>query len=457
MLFSKNITLSAIATLLSLAQLGRADNCTDAPRVPGTFIGVGFSDDKKNLYNCDTKWIEGLVVTGMEVWSSQWQVKGIRLTYSDGTQSPIRGRTDNLNQWGSKISGKSGPPPDNGYGWDRIEWGVGEIDKVRLWVNYNNGDGPNAVGRVQIWPNGADNDQKRILDVGSDVGGDGGGILVDNLGSGVLIGMRTQSGDFLDSLEFVFMDGKVESAEIVHIEWPESIDDLNKKHGTITEESAGGGWIQNSNRVGGQLQDWDFGSGISKTQTRTITQQTTEIMGGSVSVSVSASIQFPVIGVSVTVGGEAHWESQSMKSTAVSDTTTYPMTVTQKSSTNGPLYPQHAIHCTVLTSTSNYNTEYTSTVRATMSNGKTFDINQRGKLVSVLYTEGRSKCYTVKINDIPSDADVNEGDNIPGSESPSYSPSSSASSPSSLPVSAAPSPRTPASPAVPKRAIAFQG
>jgi hypothetical protein len=165
----------------------------------------------------------------MEVWSSEWQVKGIRLTYSDGSRSPIRGQTDSLNQWGSTVSGKPGPPPDNGYGWDKIEWGAGKIDKVRLWVNYNDGQGPNAVGRVQVWPTGADNDKKRILDVGSNVGGDTGGMNVENLGSGVLIGVRTQSGAFLDTLEFVFMDGKVESAETINIEWPESIEDLNKK------------------------------------------------------------------------------------------------------------------------------------------------------------------------------------------------------------------------------------
>jgi hypothetical protein len=56
MLFNKYIGLAATVTLLSLAVLGRADDCLDAPRVPGTFIGVGFSDSKKNLYNCDTKW-----------------------------------------------------------------------------------------------------------------------------------------------------------------------------------------------------------------------------------------------------------------------------------------------------------------------------------------------------------------------------------------------------------------
>jgi hypothetical protein len=56
MLFNKNVGLPTMATLLSLAGLGRADDCLDAPSVPGTFIGVGFSDSKQNLYNCDTRW-----------------------------------------------------------------------------------------------------------------------------------------------------------------------------------------------------------------------------------------------------------------------------------------------------------------------------------------------------------------------------------------------------------------
>ena len=59
---------------------------------------------------------DGTVVTGMEVRSSEWQVKGIRLTYPDGSQAPILGQTDSLNLWGSTVRGKNRPPEDNGYG-----------------------------------------------------------------------------------------------------------------------------------------------------------------------------------------------------------------------------------------------------------------------------------------------------------------------------------------------------
>ena len=65
--------------------------------------------------------------------------------------------------------------------------------------------------------------------MGSDVDGDGGGMLVNLMGSSMLIGIRTQSVAFLETLDFAFMDGDVRSAEIIAIEWPEKIDDLNRK------------------------------------------------------------------------------------------------------------------------------------------------------------------------------------------------------------------------------------
>jgi hypothetical protein len=188
--------------------------------------------------------------------------------------------------------------------------------------------------------------------------------------------------------------------------------------------------------VGGQKQNWAFNSGQTRTQTRTITQQTTQVVGADIAISVSAEVDFPLIvkfTSSITAG--AHWESQSMHSTSTSDTVTYPMSITQSSVTDGPLEPQHAIHCTVSTFTSNYDTEYTATVRTTMSNGKTFDIRQRGKLVSVLYTDSFQDCKTVAITDVPAGAQVSEGNNIPAAESPQSN----------------------ALPAVLKRAVAFQG
>jgi hypothetical protein len=205
--------------------------------------------------------------------------------------------------------------------------------------------------------------------------------------------------------------------------------------------------MKNSNPVGGQNQSWAFGNTVTKTQTRSITQQTTQIVGADVSVSVSAEVGIPLIAsvsTSITIG--AHWETQSMQSTTTSDTTTYSFSISQSSTTNGPLEPQHAIHCTVNTFNSNYDTQYTATVRTTMSNGKTFDIRQLGKLVSVLYTDSIQDCKTVPIKDVPAGTHVTEGSNISQSEStkPKH-------------VLPAPSPKASALPAVLKRAVAFQG
>jgi hypothetical protein len=176
-------------------------------------------------------------------------------------------------------------------------------------------------------------------------------------------------------------------------------------------------------------------------------QQNTQIVGGDVSVTLSAEVGIPDIGkVSSSVEAGVHWEDQTMQSDSMADTVTYPMTITQSSDTDGPLEPQHAVHCTASTFNSKYNAEYTATVRMTMSSGKTFDIKQDGKLASVLYTDSIQDCKTVPIEDVPTDTNAEEGQNIAGSESSSSQPSSPA-----------PSAEATAPPAVLKRAIVFRG
>ncbi|CAI6342026.1 unnamed protein product [Periconia digitata] len=424
MIFGYNIGLTALSSLLYLAKPAAAEDCLDAPGVPGTVIGIPFTEDRKQMYACDTKWKDGLVVSGLEVWSSAFEVKGIRVIYSDGSRSPIRGQTDRLNTWGSKISGKPGPPPEKGYGWDKIEWGTSKIEKIRFWGDYNWGKGPKAVGRIQVWPQGAETDKNKILDVGSDVGDDSGGFRLDNLGSGVLIGIRSISGGHLESLEFIFMDGQVRSAKIVKIDWPESIEELNKKQDNIDKIVVEDSWIKNSNPINGSDQNWSFGSGKTLTQTRTVTEQKTEIVGGDVSVSVSAEVEFPmIVKVSTSVSTGAHWETQSMQSTTNSDSAAYPMTITQSSTLNGPLKPQTAIHCTVHTYNSNYKTDFVSTVQLTMSTGKTYEIQQPGQLASVLYTSSVQDCKTVPLKDVPNIGAVPEGTDVSKTDSDAPNPS----------------------------------
>jgi hypothetical protein len=196
--------------------------------------------------------------------------------------------------------------------------------------------------------------------------------------------------------------------------------------------------------VGGQHQGWTFGSGEDKTQERVLTHQNTAIVGGDVSMSISAEVDIPLIAKvssSFTVG--AHWESQSMQSTSNRDTNTLKMSITHSSTTDGPLEPQHAIHCTVDTFTSTYNSKFTATVRITMSNGNSYDIKQPGKLVSVLYTKMIEDCNTQAINAVPEDAkclqDAVNHWNIYGSGSSTSAPA------------------VPATSAISKRGIAFQG
>lgn len=61
----------------------RFEPCHDAPVDMGSRPTYGFPDHGGPTF-CATKWDQGLVVTGIEVWSLQYQIKAIQFSFSDG-------------------------------------------------------------------------------------------------------------------------------------------------------------------------------------------------------------------------------------------------------------------------------------------------------------------------------------------------------------------------------------
>ena len=102
------------------------------------------------------------------------------------------------------------------------------------------------------------------------------------------------------------------------------------------------------------MQGWTFTSGQTRTQTKTVTAQKTQLVGADISISVSAEMNFPeIVRVTSSFTAGAHWEPQSMQSSSNTDSVTIPMTVGQSNAPTSPLEPQTAIHCRVVAWTSN--------------------------------------------------------------------------------------------------------
>lgn len=77
------IPLAFGASIPSVSTIQKRDVCSDAPTMINP-VHYGFPNHPGANYYCDTRWVAGLTVIGIEVWARQYQIKGIQFTFSDG-------------------------------------------------------------------------------------------------------------------------------------------------------------------------------------------------------------------------------------------------------------------------------------------------------------------------------------------------------------------------------------
>lgn len=147
---------TVIATFAALTSTAFAGNCESGPFQDGRY-GVGAGS---GIARCETRWDDGLVINGIEVWyegkGKSW-IRGIQFQYSNGDLSEVLGNADGNSH--------------------RIEWDAAKerVEKVTLW-----GDGKGtSVGRIKIRTTAQD------MDVGK--GTDGQTAYDQLVGSGVLL------------------------------------------------------------------------------------------------------------------------------------------------------------------------------------------------------------------------------------------------------------------------------
>ncbi|RDL34412.1 uncharacterized protein BP5553_07540 [Venustampulla echinocandica] len=367
MRFSNQTLLTGATTLLSLASLGRADGCEKGP----------FGDSHKfgktgGGYYCDTAWDKGLVITGLEVWANEWHVKGIQWAYSDGTKSVVRGmNVGDRNQ--------------------AITWGAGDkITRLQMWGNYA-GD---AVGKIEI-----ETSSGKKLSQGSDVGTFGGEPVLTH--SGILLGGRGSSNDFVNELEMLFLASNVQKggAVITAVKFQDNLDDWNKKMKGIETTSLDAAYFINSNKKGSK-QSYQFSKSLSRSVGKTLTQQYSTTLGASVSVTVGAEVEVPLFKASESVTASASYSYEAMDSTSTDTTTTGSLTWTL----GGDLEPNHCVECTGSAIGGTYESDYESTVTITLATGQKFKITQPGHFNSTNWAKSSTECKDIPIKDCPKTA-----------------------------------------------------
>ncbi|PVH94965.1 hypothetical protein DM02DRAFT_660564 [Periconia macrospinosa] len=331
---------------------------------------------------CDTKWNQGLTVTGVEVWATGAHVKAFQLTYSDNTKGPMHG--NNLD-----TEGNGG----NWYGAGKINFGgADQVTKLNLAKNYW-GDG-DRLGAVWMEVAG------KKLEVKSDVGSYGG--EPQPLSSGILIGAYGSAGADINSLGFMFLKGTIKKAEIITMEFPETLEDLNKQQKGIQTIGLDTADYMNSNPINGSSKVIIFQGTMSQSEGTSITVTDTHTFGVEMSISVSAEVKIPLFGAAKTeLGFKTSY--QYSKATGYGNQKTKTRTITYgEPKTSIP--PQRGLKCRASVQAGEYSTEYKATVKLTLDDGSTFNVQKPGNFESVGFAKIWANCESVPIEEVKGSA-----------------------------------------------------
>ncbi|PVH96317.1 hypothetical protein DM02DRAFT_632118 [Periconia macrospinosa] len=290
--------------------------------------------------------LDGLVVTGLEIWATKGHIKAVQLEYSDGSQSRVWG--DNTNTEGNE-----------GKWWThgKKTWKSGDrVTNARLANNYWGG-GDRLGG---VWFNVGDQELAIRSDIGNHVGGP------QPLFSGILLGVYGSVDADINSMGFLFLKDRIKSAEIVEFKWPQTLDEMAKQSDNIQTFTINKSDFKNSSPVGSANQTWDFSNdqGSTSASTTEITNQHALTIEISTEVSRKASV--PLLadgGVSVTT--KLGYIFTRIEKTGETKGKSQGLTYKQ----GGILPAQRAMRCSATGEQGNYNTKPTAIARVTMHNG----------------------------------------------------------------------------------------
>ena len=284
----------------------------------------------------------GQVVKKLELWKNDDCLRGVRITFTNGSRSNVFGTIDGEVYTASLQPGEL-------------------VTECILWGN-GAGSEFSRLGRIKLTT------ERQVIEFGRNVSGQ------DNFpaptGSGVLVGVAGLSGNGIDGMSFVFLDD-VASVDIKVEKYTNSPEGTNTGISPLTLSKG-----NYTNNVGKPV-NWDFSNTITKTSTTSFTQSASTTYG--VTVTVGASL-FDIVKVETSFS----WQKTEETSTETTDSTELALTweLSGQLSTKGENVDVQAV-C----QQGKINSVYDSVVTVTMKNGNTFSYDETGEFKNVLYTE----------------------------------------------------------------------
>ncbi|OCH83777.1 hypothetical protein OBBRIDRAFT_495873 [Obba rivulosa] len=294
------------------------------------------------------KWVtnqSALIVKALDVWYNTSTLRGIQVTFSDNSRSPVFGN------------------PSDSHG--SVTFSPGEvITSLTLW---GNGVG-SRTGRIRLTTNGG-----QTFDVGKNTSGQSG--YDAGIGSGILVGMVGRSGADIDMLGPVFLNGAIASISISNVTYNPP---LVGTTGGISQVTLDEAYYYNPPNATRDL-PWDFTNSDTRTTSTSFTQSTSTTYGASVTVGVTAEL----FGIGASAEGSFQWQSTGTQETTTSTSSEKSLTW----SVSGDLAPGQGLTAISLCQQGVGQANYTSTVTMKLSDGTVSTYNEPGVFNNVIFTQ----------------------------------------------------------------------
>ncbi|KAH7125511.1 hypothetical protein B0J11DRAFT_308099 [Dendryphion nanum] len=348
MLFSTPKILLGVSALFASSALAKSD-CDSGPWTDVSSTGGGDGGPF-----CATKWKEGVVIKGVEVWANTKSVRAIQFYYSDGTNSQ---------QWG-KVDGDRHARMD----WDPATDGISQI---KTW---GNGRGQ-YLGRVQIRTS-----KGKELDVGKDTNGQN--TYETKVASGIMLGAFGGAGDVIDRLGFLFLKSKVDKISIDDVKFKDTPDQLNKRMEGL--ETVTLDYADHTNTHPEANQTFTFGKSEQRSATKKFSNTGTHSFGISQAFEISGKILD--LGASSTTTLKYDYSKSTTEESSKESAVTLTYTVATA------LKPGQRVFCKATAMKGSYSGAYTSTVNVWLADGTKFGFARDGTMDQVNWSKASSVC-----------------------------------------------------------------
>ncbi|KAF1970845.1 hypothetical protein BU23DRAFT_472961 [Bimuria novae-zelandiae CBS 107.79] len=353
------------AAALFLSGVATAGDCLNGPWDGGLIIGGNGGGDW-----CATKYDQGIVVTGMEVWASNKAVRAVQLYYSDGTNSGMIGTLDDVKEH------------------QRLDWDPSK-DGISQMKSWGNGKGQ-YLGRVYLrLKSGGE------LNVGKDT--DGQDVFETNVGSGIMLGAWGKSGDVIDSMGVRFLRSKISKVTIENVKFSDNVDDLNSRMQGLNTMIID--YASHKNNQANATVDFS----LQKRQTRMVTKTYTQSAATSFGITQAIEVSGELLGIGAKSTTTLSFETTNTdtSSLATADTTD----LTYSTSTTVP--PGGQVYCRATAMSGVYKGNYDADVKIYLEDGTDFSFAQGGVLDQVTWSMASSECQNDPFTD-----------NMPAAEAP---------------------------------------